>query len=195
MADTISGDRGKGLQKRARELEEQFFARQHQELLAKARQKAAERKEREALAVVCGIQDDAVLDVLQALELTSDTVAALGLVPLLEVAWADGVLDDREREAVLKAAVEKGIHEGGPGYEMLEAWLSAPLDPELLEAWKKYVGSLVENMDEASSAQLKGYLLDRAREVAEAAGGFLGLTSKISAKEKEMLEELERAFG
>jgi hypothetical protein len=37
-------------------------------------------------------------------------------------------------------------------------------------------------------------VLDRARAVATAAGGFLGLGAKISPAEEEVLRTLERAF-
>ena len=41
---------------------------------------------------------------------------------------------------------------------------------------------------------LKSDLLGRARTVAEAAGGILGLGSKVSKSEQAMLEELAHAF-
>ena len=41
---------------------------------------------------------------------------------------------------------------------------------------------------------IKTTFLSRARQVAEAAGGFLGLTSKISGKEEAMLKKLESVF-
>jgi len=40
-----------------------------------------------------------------------ETVLALQLVPLAAVAWADGKIEPREREAVLKAAAAQGIEE------------------------------------------------------------------------------------
>jgi hypothetical protein len=41
---------------------------------------------------------------------------------------------------------------------------------------------------------LRPDVLGRAREVAEAAGGFLGLGSKVSDDERRVLGELERAL-
>jgi hypothetical protein len=38
-------------------------------------------------------------------------------------------------------------------------------------------------------------LLDRARTVAEAAGGFLGFGEKISAAERSVLDDLRQAFA
>jgi hypothetical protein len=43
--------------------------------------------------------------------------------------------------------------------------------------------------------EIRTLFLSRARQVAEASGGFLGLTSRISEKEEAMLKKLESAFG
>jgi hypothetical protein len=48
-------------------------------------------------------------------------------------------------------------------------------------------------LDEDTGAQLKNSVMGRARAVAEAAGGILGLAS-ISSAEKQKLDELEWAF-
>ncbi len=42
---------------------------------------------------------------------------------------------------------------------------------------------------------LKEQVIGHARGVAEAAGGFLGLGSKVSSKEKAVLDDLEQAFS
>ena len=49
-------------------------------------------------------------------------------------------------------------------------------------------------MSREEVAVLKESLLDRARAVAGASGGFLGLGSKISNAEADMIGRLERAF-
>jgi hypothetical protein len=43
--------------------------------------------------------------------------------------------------------------------------------------------------------EIRGSALERARSVAESAGGFLGLTSKISAQEKAVLDELAKVLA
>ena len=59
-----------------------------------------------------GMTDDAVLDKLVALGLRGNTIAALSLVPLIQVAWADGTIQDNERTAILQGAHGKGLEEG-----------------------------------------------------------------------------------
>ena len=63
----------------------------------------------------------------------------------------------------------------------------------MLEVWRGYIDELKESLGERSRAHLKSGTMGRAKAIAEAAGGFLGVAS-ISAAEKKMLEELEWAF-
>ncbi len=135
-----------------------------------------------------------MLDHLVALGLDGETVAALGLVPLIEVAWADGRMDDAEHKAVLAAARERGVDDASPAGLLLDGWLSTPPPPRLLEVWTQYVQALGENLEVAERHTLRDEVIGRARAVAEAAGGFLGLGSKISQAERDMIARLEAAF-
>jgi hypothetical protein len=84
----------------ARTLEKEFYAKEDVRLLEKLRKK----EKREALRELVQVEDDAFLERLIELGISPETVLALKLVPLLAVAWADGILDKREREATIKAA-------------------------------------------------------------------------------------------
>lgn len=188
-----NGNEAQILSDRKKALEEQFFAQQERELRERVRREAAEKERRQALAEASGIHDGAVLDRLAALDLDGGTVAALGLVPLVEVAWADGTLHERERTAVLRAAEEAGVSPGTAAHDLLESWLTHRPGPELLHAWTDYTQALAASLSEAEREGLRHELLDRARKVAEAAGGILGL-GKVSDAEKAMIGELEKAL-
>ena len=90
-------------------------------------------------------------------------------------------------------AIERGVEEGSPTCDLLRNWLQTKPDARLLEVWKGYIDELKESLGERSKTHLKIGTMGRARAIAEAAGGFLGVAS-ISTAEKKMLEELERAF-
>jgi len=122
-----------------------------------------------------------------------ETLVAFTLVPLVEVAWADGEIQPKERDAIIKAAIERGVEEGSPTCTLLSNWLNTQPDPQLLETWKGYMEELKESLGERSRAHMKSSIMGRARAVAEAAGGFLGMAS-ISVAEKKKLEELEWTF-
>lgn len=179
---------------RKRALEEQFFARQERELVERVRREAATKERRQALAEASGIRDPAVLDRLEALDLDGVTVVALGLVPLVEVAWADGTLHARERDAVLRAAEEAGVAVSTAAYVLLESWLKQPPGAELLEAWQEYAGALAATLDENERQAFRHDLVERARGVAAAAGGILGI-GKVSDAEEAVIAEMETALS
>jgi hypothetical protein len=136
-----------------------------------------------------------VLEQLAAVDLSSETLAALSLVPLVEVAWADGRLDAKERSALLAAAERAGLSKDSASYQLLEEWFRERPSPKLLAAWKAYVAALSQTLNIRAQDALKQDLLGRARLVAEAAGGFLGLGKRISSAEQAVLTELEQAFA
>jgi hypothetical protein len=188
MSEEILGDRRKAL-------EEEFFAKHNRRLLQQLGETMAAKANTEALAAASGITDATVLAQLAAIELSSETVAALALVPLIAVAWADGRLDAQERSALLAGAEHAEIRAGSASYQVLEAWLRERPSPQVLAAWKAYVAALSGTLTVQAKDALKQDLLGRARVVAEAAGGVLGLGKRISRAEQAVLTELERAFA
>lgn len=175
---------------RRRGLEDAFFRNQNAALVEKLRQQ----KSREALAAASGISDPAALDAIMATGITARTMAALSLVPLVIVAWADHIMDERERRAVLSAAAESGVPEDGPGYALLETWLGERPPAALFDAWKHSISATMEQLDQATGEQLRDSVVARARRVAKATGGILGIAS-VSAAEREVLDEIEKAFA
>jgi len=180
---------------RRRALEESFFTKQNEALRQKLREKERHQARKEALSEASGITDEHTLSRLLDLEISNETLAALYLVPLVEVAWADGKIEEKERKALLEAAEKSGLHHDSPSHELLEEWLGHRPEAKLLEAWKQYIGVLTESMDQAAKQDLRRDLVGRARSVAEAAGGFLGLGNKVSVAEQAVLDELEAAFS
>jgi hypothetical protein len=182
------------LKKRGKALEEEFFRKQNERLAAELRLKRLADEAKEGMRALSGIGDDAVLDKLVELGIGAGTLTAMTLVPLVEVAWADGKMDDKERDAILKGAEAQGVAPGSDAFVLLEDWLANRPPPRLLSAWRDYIGALCEQMLPEERKQLKREVLDRARAVAEAAGGFLGLGSKVSAEEEQVYGILETAF-
>lgn len=186
---------GEYLGKTGRVLEDSFFQTKNAELLDGFRLHLAKLERKAQLADACGIHDDAVLERLATLEIGPETLAAVSLVPLVEVAWADGKVEDKERTAVMKAAEQAGIQQDDDAHTLLDHWLRQRPGPQMLDAWKRYVVGLCENLDAVAADRLKHDLLDRARAVAQESGGFLGFGKGLKAADKAVLEELERAFG
>ena len=78
------------LRDRGRSLEDEFFHREDARLKAKLREAAEREGAREALARASGIKNPQIIDRLISLDVRPETVTALSLVPLVEVARADG---------------------------------------------------------------------------------------------------------
>lgn len=178
---------------RRKALEDTFFHERDKVLLENLRLEMETFETHRQLAHVSGILDDHVLKNLVKAGVRAETLAALTLIPLVEVAWSDGAVSAEEREAVLKGAAENGISKGSASYELLARWLAERPDVRIITSWKEYVRALAKAMPPDAIAAMRDRLIERCRRVAEAAGGFLGLTSKISKVEQAAIDEFERA--
>ena len=174
------------LRLRGRSLEEAFFGQENERLRLKLRAEAEQPVDADPVAA-------AVFDHLRGMDVAGDTVAALTLIPVVAIAWADGQLHEAERTALLQAAEAAGIAPGSSSHALLQSWFAERPDPELFERWKSFIIALCEDKDARAVESLRAELLDRARRTAQAAGGILGV-GRISAREREILEELEHAF-
>ena len=188
MADDqhILGERGKTL-------EDEFFRKEDARLIEKLRELKAKEATREELSRIAGIKNTAILDRLIQLGVHAETLVALSIVPLAEVAWADGAIDAKEEQAILDRAAKSGITPGSTSYDLLKSWLERRPEPRLLTAWIHMVQGINENLTPEQVEALRGGLVERARAVASASGGVLGV-GKISTAEAEMIRQLESAF-
>jgi len=181
MSDDFLGDR-------RRVLEDSFFAQRDRELMEKLKTQV----KKEALSDACGIKNPAALESLVNANISPETITALTLVPLIAVAWADGKISPEERTAIFSAMEAAGIEADSICHQLLDTWLTDPC-PELVEAWKGYIQALAASASPDAIATLRDDVLERAREIAAAAGGVLGVGS-ISKSERAVIEDLRSAF-
>jgi hypothetical protein len=178
---------------RVRSLEDEFFRREDERLMERLRELKEKETSREALGRASGITNQGILDKLLDLSIRPETVGALAVIPLVEVAWADGTLDGREKQAILDRVEASGIARGSTGYDLLLSCLEHKPEPRLLTSWRHMVEGLCEHMTADEVAALRAGLVERARAIAKASGGLLGVGA-ISAAESEMIRQLEAAF-
>jgi hypothetical protein len=181
------------MQTRGKTLEDMFFLDQDRILMEQFHHMEKMKETKESLAKVSGITNDDVLQKLVELDIRPDIVASLALVPLVEIAWADGEIAEKEKAAMLKADSAL-FAKDSPDLAILKQWLEHKPDPQLLEAWKHYIRGLCEQLTAPQKAALRTEVIGHARQVAQAAGGFLGLGNKISKAEQDMLDQLDTAF-
>jgi hypothetical protein len=176
-----------------RKMEDSFFIQRDKALIEKQKALKLMKETKEALAGASGIKNEAVLQKLVELEVRPETLAPLSVIPLIEVAWADGSLSKNEEASVLDGAEAMGIDKESMAYGLLKHWLAQKPPKGMLEAWSHYVRGISEKMTAQEKKELKKELLARARRVAEASGGVLGMGA-VSPEEKSVLSEMEKAF-
>jgi hypothetical protein len=182
----VLGDRGKSL-------EDAFFRKENERAIQHLREMQQRTTSREGLSKVTGITNEEIIDRLVALGIRPEIVTALAIVPLVQVAWADGSLDAKERQVVLERAEKSGIAPGTADHDLLRSWLDKKPEPRLLAAWTEMVRGLSEHMSPQELASLKAGLIERAKAVARASGGFLGMGA-VSIAEQNAIDRLESAF-
>jgi hypothetical protein len=180
--------------RQAKDLEDLFFLKQDEKLIEGLHKMEKMKETKKVLAEVSGISNDEILQKLVDLNVRPEVLASLALIPLIEVAWADGKVDPQEEKAVLAAAAESFISKDSPDFDLLKGWMKHKPDPRLLDAWIVYIKGLCEKFSAHQKSALKKDLLGHAKDVAMATGGFLGFGSKISKAEQEILDKLDSAF-
>jgi hypothetical protein len=186
MADPLDPSR--------RALEQVFYPASASDYREQLRLRELEQAAVPALRDASGIGDEALLRCLAGLGIRVETLAALTMIPIVEVAWADGSMDGRERDAILAGAESAGIEPGSPSHGLLRLWTLDPPAPDLLRAWRDFIDALGGELEPAERARLADKIVGRARAVAEAAGGARG-RGAVSPEEERVLQSLSRAFG
>lgn len=177
------------LHARGKTLEDLFFEQLDRKKIEALRARAAAEEAATGLSASTGIDDPELLRTIVGLGVTPDTLAAFALVPLLFVAWADGLLDEAERRAVLVEATAMGLREGSPGHELLQGWLTREPNGALFDAWQAFHVELARHLSDAARASFRSDLQEKAGRIARASGGFLGLGS-VSEVEQAALDRL-----
>ncbi len=176
-----------GFNDRAKALENAFFHDVDKQLIDELRSEATDREAKREVRSASGVWNDAVLAELVDLDVRSETIMAVSLIPLVAVAWADGSVSPEERERILAAEQAAGIDVASPTHRLLEHWLDNFPGPDMLEAWKNFVQELRGRLSPARGTLLDSELLERAEGVAKASGGYWTYGS-ISPSEKRVLQ-------
>ena len=181
---------------RGRSLEEEYFHRKERELIEKMRVRAAGEEQRRRLGQETGVGDDDVLRDLQELGYTPETVMLLHLVPLIQTAWAEGGVTQKERDLIVKAARSRGITAGSPADQQLDLWLAQRPSSELFEKTLRAIRTILEAQPDDARAASEKDLLSLASAIATASGGIVGFRA-VSDEERQILahisEELKKS--
>jgi hypothetical protein len=182
-----------GITNDVRSREDEYFRRKDRELVENLRRAAEADVSRQALERTSGIHDPVMLQELEALGFTPDTVSLLPLVPIVQVAWAEGGVSDDERKLIVEFARGRNIPEGSAADHQLSTWLEQRPSEEVFGRATRLIRAMLDH-PEGQTASLKvDDLIHRCEEIAEASGGILGF-HKISGEERALLGRIQSAL-
>jgi hypothetical protein len=177
------------LSKRGRALEDEYFRKKDRELMEKFRQAAATEQARKDLGRKAGLDDPELVQELHDLGFTPETVVLLPLVPIIEVAWAEGGITRAERELIVRLARNRGIEAASAADRQLSEWLtSQPADTVFARA-RRLIRAMLESASAPAGELNADDLVKYCEEIASASGGILGI-GRISAEERALLSSI-----
>jgi ribosomal protein L32E len=177
----------------ARSREDEYFWRRDQELIEKMRRAATADQANRELGLKVGLNDPELVKELAGLGFTTDTVDLLPLMPLIQMAWAEGGVSDAERQLIVKLARSRGIADGSAADRQLAAWLAAAPDEQVFARSTRLIRAMLNSPD-AKAGLSPDDLVRHSEEIAAASGGVLGMR-KISAEERALLAQIAAALN
>jgi len=175
------------IHERGRSLEDDYFRKKDRELVEKIQRAAEVARARADIGKATGLGDSALADELLALGFTAETVPLLPIVPIVQMAWAEGGVSPAERDLIVRFARSRGIAEGSGADTQLSAWMSARPGEEMFAR----AGRLIRAMlDSGGAAGLNADdLVSYCESIASASGGVFGI-GKISGEERKLLSSI-----
>jgi hypothetical protein len=167
-----------------------WFRERDRELIEKLRQDARRRADRERLAESTGLEaDHAVLEDLQHLGFEESTVKLLHLVPLVQVAWAEGGISAQERALLTEAARAHGVEEDSEAARTLAGWLETRPDEAFFGRAISILGVLLSARSPEEQKHGHESLVAMCEELAAVSGGLLGF-GRVAAAEKLVIDRV-----
>ncbi len=177
-----------------RDEEEEYFHQEDTQKKAKIRRerqlKALRQKERAAIAKELNTSEE-VAEEAMALGFDAETALVLPLVPLIQVAWANGKVSKAEAEKVNKKAAVFGLTSGTPACN----FLNLLLEEQPTDLFFERANTVMSHIVEDDRTGMGDNVLAWSKAVAEASGGFFGLANPIKKEQQKVLEDLARIFG
>jgi hypothetical protein len=174
---------------RGRALEEDYFRKKDRELIEKMRAADAAAKARKDLGASTGLSDPALIDELQALGFTPETVPLLPLIPLVRVAWAEGGVSAQERKMIVDLARARGIAAGSAADRQLADWLDRQPSEAVFTRAMRLISAVMSGQSANTASLSAADLVKYCEEIAAASGGLLGI-GKVSSEERKLLASI-----
>ena len=137
------------------------------------------------------ISDLAMLAELLELGFTADTVVLLPLVPVIELAWAEGGIKPSERQLLVSLARRRGVEEGSTADGQLSEWMETRPAPEVFGKAGRLIAALLSSGARVTQGLTAEQLVSYCEQIASASGGLFGLPIRtVSTEERELLTRI-----
>lgn len=181
--------------RRTSDEEEEYFKREDAAKLAKMRRdrqlEALRGAERSLISDALDTDEGLAQEVLS-LGFDAETARVLPLIPLIQVAWADGRISRAEDKTVWEKANAFGVEKDSAAGEFLSMLLQERPSGIFFERVNLVIREIVADAPESDIAT---NVLGWSKAVAEASGGFFGLVDPIDVTEQRVLDDLAAHFG
>jgi hypothetical protein len=136
-----------------------------------------------------GVSDYELLTHLQCAGFTAETIALLELAPLVEIAWADGAVSERQRHLIFQIATREVITEDTPAHDRLVAWLEQRPSDDVFDVSLAAIRAKLDSLEPEVHAMLHRRFVGDCTAVSLAADSALG-DHKISQEEGRVLARI-----
>lgn len=178
-----------GITDDVRKREEEYFRRKDRELIERMRKEAEAADARKGLETATGIHDPESLKDLEALGFTPRTISLLPLIPVLQVAWAEGGVSTAEREMIVTLARSRDVEPGSEADAQLQDWLDRRPSDETFRRAGRLISAMLDHPEGAELRVTADDLIKHCEQIAHASGGLFGFGS-VSAEEKGALQQI-----
>ena len=138
--------------------------------------------------------DDEIAAELNALGIPRACFRSTLLLPLFEVAWADGEIQRPERDLILKTACVLGLIKNKETMELLERWMENQPSRSHFARARTLLPILAHRESETPNSinpELLVKLVDLSNDIARSAGGLWNLFFTVDADEREALDRID----
>jgi hypothetical protein len=182
-----------GITDNIRAREDEHFRKKDLELIEKLRRADADAKANRALEEQTGIHDPGMLRELRALGFTTETIALLPLVPMLQVAWANAGISNAERTMIVNLARTRGIAAGSAADDQLGEWLEHRPSEDTFHKADRLIRAIMDSPGGGALHLSADELIALCDRIAHASGGIFGI-GRVSHGEREALAEIAAAI-
>ncbi|HKQ73850.1 MAG TPA: hypothetical protein VJ810_09000 [Blastocatellia bacterium] len=176
-------------------LEEEYFGKKNQELIEKMRQQRARESDRQKMSEMMGVNDQEVLEALQDLGYTSETIQLLHIIPLVEVAWTEGGVADREREMIYKIAEARGVQPDSAAHELLSHWIENKPSDRFFENSLRAIRVVLDLLPEEQRQAGRKDLITYCNQIAAAVSSGIFGPGKIQDEERALIAHIATEIG